>query len=55
MAAAPIDVSDPSTQSTTTWFTVRVCPADGYRRSTIAWANSEHLTSVAPSIRRAKS
>ena len=22
----------------------------GYRRSTIAWANSEHLTSVAPSI-----
>jgi len=29
--------------------------ADGYRRSTIAWANSEHLTSVAPSMSRAKS
>ena len=27
----------------------------GYRRSTMAWANSEVLTSVAPSIRRAKS
>ncbi len=26
-----------------------------YRRSTMAEANSEHLTSVAPSIRRAKS
>ncbi len=30
-------------------------PVDRQRRSTIALANSEHLTSVAPSIRRAKS